>query len=557
MNPTLRALRALALLAGFHLLGLLMLALLGAVDWAAVTWTSGPVYVKVVIVSVLLAVPIVRGMFMLRTPKDPDGAPGPSVTEAQEPRLWQTVRELAEQVGTRAPDEIVLVAGVNAAVTEDARLGGLLPGPRRMYLGLSLMAGLDENRLRSVIAHELGHFVHADTRLGALVGRGQARLLRTIGHFEEKADSTVAKERARQEKRADKRTARGKKAKAVDTTGSGITYRTMAKIYTGYAKLYVRATRSDARRQEFAADLAAARITGRDATAGALRATPALDAAHDFYMDAYATLGVDAGLLPRPGEVFGGLRHMIEARPDALAEASTSLPTETAGPYDTHPPIAERVARIEALPYDGRGAETAGPALGLLADAGARLAEIEKYVLTPQALGLRRVDWPDLVHESMRAYTARAGETLRTAVAAECGGEGTAAAMLDAIDAGALWRIAEQLPKSEEARAASGRAAREFVRPALHRGLRQLVVLELADRGAARWLLSWSDEAELRLPDGFDDRLGPALDAAVGDRPDTGPLRDLLARAAPRTPVPSPAPSPDSSAASSALTKES
>ncbi|GAA4903309.1 M48 family metallopeptidase [Streptomyces coeruleoprunus] len=528
MGASVRALRAFVLLAGFYLLGLVMLAALAGIDWAAALWAPSSVAVKLYIVSVVLAVPIVRGMFMLRTPQG-DDPHGVLVTEHQEPRLWQAVRELAQQVGTRAPDEIRLTADMNAAVSEDARFLGLLGGTRRLYLGLPLMTGLTEAQLRAVLAHEMGHYANSDTRLAALTVRGRVQVARTIAHFEERAGRKVAKERARQEAKNEKKLAKGRKAKEVDTTGAGITYRAMAKVYQAYGHFYLRATLSGSRRQELAADLAAARIAGRDATASALREIPVLDSAHDFYMSAYATLGVGAGLLPPPGEVFGGVRHLLAARGAEMDELRRDLPTEPTSPYDSHPPIAERVARLEALPDDGRRSEPATPALDLLADARAALVAVEEASLTPEALGLRRVDWPELVHASMTAYFAEEAEPLRRATADVTGGDGTLAALLNALDLGAGPEIADRLPKSEEAEAARGRAAREFARPVLRRGLARMVAGELIARGDARWELSWSESAALRLPPGYEDELPAALDAAVADRPDTAPLRMLLA----------------------------
>lgn len=530
MGASLRALRALILLAGFYLLGLGMLAALAGMDWAASVWAPGSLAVKLYVVSVVLAVPIVRGMFMLRTPKD-EGAHGVLVTEQQEPRLWATVRELAEQVGTRAPDEIRLTGDMNAAVSEEARFLGLLGGTRRLYLGLPLMTGLTEAQLRAVLAHEMGHYGNSDTRLSAITVRGRVQVARTIAHFEERAGKKVAKERARQEKKNEKKLAKGKEAKEVDTTGAGITYRTMAKIYRAYGHFYLRATLSGSRRQELAADLAAARIAGRDATASALREIPALDSAHDFYMSAYATLGVGAGLLPPQGEVFGGIRHLLAARTAELEELRRDLPTEPVSPYDSHPPIAERVARLEALPDDGRRSEPTTPALGLLTDARTALVAVEQASLTPEALGLRRVDWPELVHASMTAYFTQEAEPLRQATAEVTNAEPSLDTLLNALDLGVGWEIADRLPKSEEAQAAKGRAAREFARPVLRRGLSRLAAGELIARGVARWELSWSDSARLRFPEGYGEELSAALDAAVADHPDTTPLRTLLANA--------------------------
>lgn len=102
MGATLRALRALVLLLGFYLLSLVLLAVLVGVDVVAFRWGHGPAMLKLGFVTVLLAVPVVQGMFMLRTPKGEDG-PGIDVTEAAEPRLWALVREVAAAAGTRAP----------------------------------------------------------------------------------------------------------------------------------------------------------------------------------------------------------------------------------------------------------------------------------------------------------------------------------------------------------------------------------------------------------------------------------------------------------------------
>ncbi|MGW5345467.1 M48 family metallopeptidase [Streptomyces sp. HUAS TT3] len=538
MGASLRALRALVLLAGFYLLGLVLVAVLAGVDFGAYTaGLRGFALLKLIAVTGVLAVPIVRGMFMLRTPKG-EPVPGVPVGPEQEPVLWRAVREVAEQVGTRAPDEIVLTSDVNAAVSEDSRLLGLLPGTRRLYLGLPLMTGLDEMQLRAVLAHEMGHYANFDTRLTPLIARGRAQLTRTVAHFHERADAKVSKERARQEEKAQKRIAKGKKAHEVDTSGQGATYRAMAKIYTAYGRFYLRATRSSGRRQELAADLASVRVAGRDAAASALREFNALGPAHEFYMDSYATLGLGADLLPRPGQVFGGLRSLLDARTGELDDMRRELPTEPADPYDSHPPLAERVARIEALPDDGRSHADARPALELLSAPEAAQTALEQAVLTPQALALKRVDWPELVHESMTRYVDRGAQDIREAFAAEgaAAADGSdrgpdLAAVLDAVDADPdlRWRVADRFPKSEEAAAATGRTAREFARPVVRRLLGQLATVELTARATARWELSWSDPAALRYPsEEFEEQLRSALEAAAADRCDTEPLRKLV-----------------------------
>lgn len=528
MGATLRAVRALVLLAGFYLLGFVMLGVLVAVDWAVAEGGVGSVTAKVWIVSALLAIPIVQGMFALRTPKD-EPLPGLPVTEQQEPALWAAVRTLAEQTGTRAPDEILLTPDVNAAVAEDATFLGLKPGRRRMYIGLPLLAGLSEPQLQAVLAHEFGHYTNHDTRLSAITLRGRLQVMRTVANLHARSRKKVAKEEAKQEKKNAKRLAKGKKAGEVDAGAAGLSYRLAAKPFLWYGTFYLRASQGVGRRQELAADLAAARIAGRDATASALREIPVLDAAHGFYMQSYATLGTGAGLLPPPGEVFGGLRHLLAGRAEELDEMRRALPEEEQSPYDSHPPIAERIARIEQLPDDGRALTGARPALALLTDPARTFAELEQHSLTPEAQQLRRTaDWPQLVNESMLWHADQDAEPLRTAVSEVHGGDGSLAAFLDAVDAGRLWQVADRLPKSPEAQAATGRAAREFARPQVRARLSRLVAGDLVRRGLAHWELSWSDSARLRLPDGYEEWLKQALDAAVADVPDTGELRRLL-----------------------------
>ncbi|WP_217241318.1 M48 family metalloprotease [Streptomyces sp. AC555_RSS877] len=531
MGTTLRALRALLLLAGFYLLGVVLLALLAGGDYLLHRHAPSSLAVKLTIVSVLLAIPLVRGLFMLRTPREEEAA-GLPVTETDEPELWRTVRDLAEQVGTRAPSRIVLTADVNAAVSEDARLLGLLPGPRRLYLGVPLMQGLSEAQLRAVLAHELGHYSNSDTRLSALTVRGRAQVLRTITHFEQRADRSAAREQARQEKKNAKAEAKGKQAKDVDTGHAGVTYRTMAKIYVGYARLYFRATLAVSRRQEYAADAAAARIAGRDATASALREIPVLDAAFGFYMGSYATLGADKGLLPPHGQVFGGFGRMLSARRLDLAGMRTDLPSEPSSPYDSHPPIADRVRRIEELPDDGRADEARGAALDLLSAPGRTLAALEDAVLTDEVRRFARTrDWQELLDRSMAEALASGDTPLHGALRQYTQEQPTLPALLDVIEDGRLWQLAKRLPMSPEAAAAQGRVFREFVRPTLHTSLVSMALAELDARSLLRWEFSWERSAVPVLPpaaDGTETDLDAAVGQAVADTPDTAPLRALL-----------------------------
>lgn len=558
MAASLRALRALLLLGGFYLLGFAMLAVLVGVDAGVVyAFIDGGHAIfalgKILIVSLALTVPIVRGMFAFRRPRGDDGPSGVTVTPEQQPELWSEITESARLSGTRPPTRLVLTGSVNAAVAERTHLLGLIPGRRSMYLGVPLLAGLTRPRLRAVLAHEFGHYGNQDTRLAGITMRGRDAVGRTVDAFRAGA------------------------------AGGSNSHAVVGGLYVRYARLYLRVSHSVGRRQELAADLAAARIAGRDTTAAALREIPVLDSAFGFYVNRYATLGWPSSLLPPAGEFYGGFSRLLAApgRETELAELRAELPASEQTAYDSHPPIADRVRIIAGLPDDGRPDDPAAPpALDLLRDRAAVLTALESATLAEPAAAMRHMaTWEELAHTAARSARIEAALPLQRAAAAEgFGTDGRPAGLtgvLAAIDAGRLWTtLAGRLPKSADHVArATGRAAREFLRPSVRDGLAALTHLGLADTGRAHWSLFWSGPGPVRfvLPEitgpapaastaspapgspapaspapaspapgahasepfaadgGYAAALDAALDAAVADDPDTGLLRELLA----------------------------
>lgn len=337
MTFRLRAVRAFALLVGFFLMGVVLLSAMAVLDWLLMTrlvtaqaaWIEG----TVLTVTVLLAAAILRGIFaFLRA-----GRLGPvphavAVTPQDQPELWEQIRVAAEVAGQQPPDELYLVAEVNAGVAEQSRLLGLLHGRRRMLLGLPLLDGLTVPQLRAVLAHEFGHYANLDTRLGGVTMRGREAVVHTVEAFRE---------------------------------GSTRLHYAIGALYVGYARMFLRTSQSVARHQELAADQMAARHAGRDATATALRTLPVLAGAYTHYLETYAAMGRSLGVLPPVGEVHGGFRRLLAARTgERLAVLCAGQRAPRPHPYDSHPPIAERIALIEKLPTDGRPDESADEPAG-------------------------------------------------------------------------------------------------------------------------------------------------------------------------------------------------
>lgn len=541
----LRAALALGLLIGFYLLALLVLVALAVLD-AALARGSGFTVTALegYLGSLAIAWCVVRVVLLSRGRGDGrDGPSGLSLTPQEQPELWRRVQDLAERVGTRPPTEIRVITGANAMVQEDARWLGLVAGERRLFLGVALLIGLPEDELDAVLAHELGHYAHDDTRLGGLLWALRSRLLDTVLTLRHRAAVEEAGQKAAFAARAARRRAAGKPPPVKREPRRGPDHY-LALVFSAYAGLCLRLTEAVSRRQEYAADLMAARIAGRDTTAAALRRIPVIEAADDLYVTGYALLGREAGLLPPEGQFHGGLALLLaddsrRAELKALAEEPPPEETpRTRSPYDTHPPTADRIAVLEALPDDGRAPTfVRRPASALLRAPDRLLADLERAVLSPEALSGWRVPWAELPSQTRRVAWARGAGPLLEAMAQVAGARGVVAPpgvphlehLLVLIEHGLLYDVADRLPKSQEAGRSSGRVAREFARTALRSALRQLALLTALDGGLCRWELCWAGPPVRRVaPDGFAEALEEALDHAIADPPRTAPLRALL-----------------------------
>lgn len=506
MGATRRAVRALMLLMGFYGMGFGLLAVLVAVNAAVLSrGGAGAFEGRLLIFSCVVAIPVVRGIFFTRAGNRMRKPPGVAVSPHQQPALWHRVADLARLMGTRPPRELRIVPDVNAFVHENAWLGGLLPGRRRMFVGAPLLIGLTPAQLDVVLCHELGHYSNKDTRLTALVRRGRDSMLTTVRLF------------------------------AGRRTGRQVLFR----LYHGYAMYFLRTTQAMSRQQELAADREAVRIAGRANTALALRQLAAVEAAFDFYEAHYLTAGEAAGLLPRADELLGGFRHLLAspARAAELAEVRANPPEREPSPYDSHPPLHERIAVIEALPDDGRGTDT-GSALSLVADPAGLFAAVARDMLArsgkpEKTAGLREADWATLAREAGRAKAARSADPLAEAARAFApagDSPGSWAALrlvLDLADAGRLDELADKLPEPQRARGTSGPVRAQHLRTDLQKRLLDLAKLALAEIGRADWPLDWSEVNAFEAPGIAPAQLQAAVRAVVAYSPDTAPLRRL------------------------------
>ncbi|MER6917142.1 M48 family metalloprotease [Streptomyces sp. NPDC000594] len=420
------------------------------------------------------------------------------VRRDEAPGLWRLVDELAERLDTRPPGRILLTPEVNASVSEESPMLGLIVGERTMYLGVPLLTCLEPAELRAVLAHELGHYAGRHTRFGAISYRGAESLRFTLFRL-----------------------------RMTDAAGQGFLGYTgiFHWVVARYAWLYLRLTLAVRRSQELEADAEAVAVAGPAATAGALRAVHALGLAWSGFHDRFLRPVQGLGFVPE--DVFGTFAAMVEdpAVRERLAERRAH-PVEAAGsPLDSHPPLLRRLALIEAR---GGGEYPAAGVGELLADR-RPVARVERRMLAEARTAptaLPRAQWADLAAEAFAIEPASllldaargVGVTARPTL-------GTVLDLLECGDREELVRRFTDAPSPGEQ---------------LAEGLYALTGQALAGAGLARWSLSWTEGYRL-VCDGSSGRfLDELVTAAARGPAGVGGLRRELARLglAAESPVP-------------------
>ncbi|GIF11290.1 M48 family metallopeptidase [Actinoplanes teichomyceticus] len=450
MPTALRAVVSVVMLAGFYLLGLLQLALVGWLIFEIWQHAHGVGAAKLSYLLIAAVAAVLAGLW--RAVRARPGHPhGLIVTPEQAPELWQQVRGLAAEVGTRAPDEIRLVPEVNAAVSEDTRLLGLIGGTRRLYIGMPLLQTFDVDQLRAVLAHELGHYSGAHTRLSAVTYRGRLAMHETL-----------------------------------DRVGR---WNVFGWVFKAYGWLYQLVSNAVARRQELEADLASVRLAGVDAAVSAMRELPVVDAAWDLYFGRYIAYGWELGYAP--DDVFGGFAQLYRARTDELARMRDREPSDETSRWDSHPAIGERIAAMRGAPRTPHAVD-ARPATVLLPAVEAAGMALQHEVVD---FGTRTVlPWADFTAASMTMMMQhRADRVFRSAARLAGVPQAGLAEVFALVEAGRLGELAaEFLPGSPRHEAAAGFAG----------VMDDLLGLAAVRSGTARWQHSWSRPARLVDRDG-------------------------------------------------------
>ncbi|PTL75555.1 M48 family metallopeptidase [Vitiosangium sp. GDMCC 1.1324] len=257
--------------------------------------------------------------------------PGPRLTEAEHPRLFAALRDVARRMDVELPSEVYLIEDVNAYVSQ---VGGFLGfgGRRVLSIGLGLLAVDTLSEFRAAVAHELGHFKGGETKLAGLIYSTRAAMGRALALLGQ--DGQVP----------------------------------LRRPFTWVPMLFLRITQSISRQQELVADEWSMRVVGKRAHVSGLR-REALHAMgyrlfleHEVYPLAHGDVV--------PDNLFEGYRRYLtsSAWADEQRELAGAAPERESGPYDSHPRLEERIAFAERMDVPEQPLDET-PAYTLLSDA--------------------------------------------------------------------------------------------------------------------------------------------------------------------------------------------
>jgi heat shock protein HtpX len=297
--------------------------------------------------------------------------PGVPVDLAQQPRLSAEIQSVAAGLGETMPSEVYLIPDANAFV---AQRGGIFSGGHRriLALGLPLMEVLSVSEFRGLLAHEFAHFYSGDTRLGPWVYKARTAMARVYNNLGTRS---------------------GVLSILTRWAVVAIPYMLLMGGLRLCWTLFLRLTQLISRRQEFRSDEIACHLAGSDAFAEALRKLPTTSAALRPYWQQVVLPVAARGYQPDLADGFGRFMtapQVIKAGTDALER---DLRNTSSQPYDTHPPLGARLARVTALATE-RPSQDNRRAVCLLDDLNALEAQLLRLLIPAlKATQLKPLVW--------------------------------------------------------------------------------------------------------------------------------------------------------------------
>jgi heat shock protein HtpX len=237
------------------------------------------------------------------------------------------------------PREVYLIGEPNAWVADRGGFMGF--GSRRvMGLGLPLLGALNISQFRAVLAHEFAHYYGGDTKLGPWLHRTQMAMIRTFQNM-------------------------GSVGQAMRVALMQILYVVVFGILKFYWKLFLRAIKMVSRRQEFRADELACIVAGPESLISGLRTIHGAALAWPGFVKAELSPLFTKGFLPSITDGFAQFLAAPVVAEKVLEGIETEMREGKSEPYDSHPPLRDRVAAAQKLATSSHEIDTR-PATELL-----------------------------------------------------------------------------------------------------------------------------------------------------------------------------------------------
>ncbi|MGH8069870.1 MAG: M48 family metallopeptidase [Candidatus Entotheonellia bacterium] len=349
-----RAVLAVGLMLGFYVLAIGIVGFLIYLPYAEWTY-AGSLHIKLAFFCLLGAGTI---LWSILPRSDRFVPPGPPLEPKEHPKLFEALTGIAKATQQEMPSEVYMTAEVNAWVMDRGGVMGF--GSRRvMGLGLPLLQVLSVSQLSAALAHEFGHFHGGDTKLGPWIYKTRAAIGRTL--------------------------------QGLAAHGS-----LLETPFLWYGKVFLRITHAVSRRQEFAADALAARTVGSRPLIEGLKLIHGAALAFNAYWLNEVAPVLRQGFHP---PLVEGFRRYLGASQITKA-VSDSLDRELAegetNPYNTHPPLRERIAAVQDWPdRDAPGYDL--PAISLLGNIeGLETQLISVTPNEPTAQAFQSVAWDEV-----------------------------------------------------------------------------------------------------------------------------------------------------------------
>jgi Zn-dependent protease with chaperone function len=250
-------------------------------------------------------------------------APGPLLEKSEHPRLFAELESIAAALNEPMPREVYLIGDLNAWVGDRGGLMGF-SSRRVMGLGLPLLAVLTVSQFRAILAHEFAHYYGGDTSLGPWVYKTQGAMIRIFQNI-------------------------GSVGKVARVAVLSIMYMIVGTLMKWYFKLFLRAINLASRQREYRADELACLIAGRQALIDGLRSIHGGATAWPAYWKTEVAPVLGGGAAPSIAEGFAQFTAVPHIHQQIEKHIEAQIRDAKTNPYDSHPPLRERIAAAEKV----------------------------------------------------------------------------------------------------------------------------------------------------------------------------------------------------------------